>query len=341
MTPAGGRGARPLRSPRVLPRLVLDIRRSLPWYAFVVPPFGLFLLFVAYPTYESFRLSLFRQVGQGQEFAGLYQYTRLAGNDVFMGALTNTALLGLVFLAIVIPLATVVASLINSLDRFATPLKVVYFLPQITSSVAVAIVFNYIFQPDWGLLNTFLRSTGVDPLPLWLADPGYTLTGSRAAVTILAVWMGLGYFVLILLAGLQTIPTELYDAASIDGASHLQSWRYITLPSLRPTFVFLLMTGTIDAMARFGDLWTLGGPGGSPARSLQSVVMFMYQTAFEGGDLNLAAATAVIFFLVALGITLIGFRALLAREFVSRRRGALPLPLDTAEAPALGPEPGR
>jgi multiple sugar transport system permease protein len=163
--------------------------------------------------------------------------------------------------------------------------------------------------------------------------------------------MGLGYFVLILLAGLQTIPTELYDAASIDGASLLQSWRYITLPSLRPTFIFLIITGTVDAMARFGDLWTLGGPGGSPARSLQSVVMFMYQTAFEGGDLNLAAATAVVFFLIALGFTLIGFRALLAREFASRRRGALPLPIAsaamppaetaTAELPTPGLEPGR
>lgn len=341
MRPSEGRGPGWLHSPRALAGLLSDIRRSLPWYGFVLPPFALFLLFVAYPTFESFRLSLFRQVGQGQEFAGLYQYTRLAGNDVFLGALANTALLGLVFLAIVIPLAAVVASLINSLDRFATPLKVVYFLPQITSSVAVAIVFNYVFQPDWGLLNTFLRSAGVDPLPLWLADPGYTLTGSRAAVTILAVWMGLGYFVLILLAGLQTIPTELYDAASIDGANHLQSWRYITLPSLRPTFIFLLMTGTVDAMARFGDLWTLGGPGGSPARSLQSVVMFMYQTGFEGGDLNLAAATAVVFFLIALSITVIGFRALLAREFTSRRRGRLPLQLKSPEAATLETDAAR
>ena len=107
------------------------------------------------------------------------------------------------------------------------------------------------------------------------------LTGSRAAVTILAVWTGLGYFVIIILAGLQTVPRELYDAAAVDGAGPVQSWRHITLPGLRPILIFLVMTGIIDAMARFSDLWTLGGPNGTPARSLQSIVMFMYQTAFE------------------------------------------------------------
>jgi ABC-type glycerol-3-phosphate transport system permease component len=116
------------------------------------------------------------------------------------------------------------------------------------------------------------------------------------------VFVGLGYFMLILLAGLQTIPTELYDAAAIDGAGHFQAWRYITLPSLRPTFAFLLITGIVDAMARFSDLWTLGGPGGTPARSLQSVVMYMYQTAFEGGDMNYASAIAVVFFAIVLAI---------------------------------------
>jgi multiple sugar transport system permease protein len=299
------------------------LRRNLHWYAFVLPPFALFLLFIVYPTLQAFRLSLFRQVGGAQEFAGLYQYGRLAGDRVFLAAILNTVLLGVAFLAIVIPLAVVLASLINSLSRRSTIFKVTYFLPQVTSAVALAVVFNYVFQPDWGMLNTLLRAAGVDQVPLWLADPRLNFTGSRAGVTILAVYIGLGYFMLILLAGLQTISVELYDAAAIDGASHLQSWRYITLPSLRPTFIFLVMTGSVDAMARFADLWTLGGPGGAPARSLQTVVMYMYQAAFVGADFNLAAAIAVVFFLIVLAITLVTFRALLAREF--RREPTLPL----------------
>jgi len=295
----------------------------------VLPPFAIFLLVVVYPTFQAFRLSLFRQVGGSQQFAGLYQYQRLANDQVFVNALLNTVILGVAFLAIVVPLATVLASLINSLHRYATPFKVIYFLPQVTSAVAVAVVFNYVFQPDWGMLNVLLRAGGVHDLPLWLADPRLDLTGSRAGATILAVFVGIGYFMLITLAGLQTIPTELYDAAAIDGASYFQAWRYVTLPSLRPTFVFLLLTGIIDAMARFSDLWTLGGPGGTPARSLQSIVMYMFQTAFTGGDMNYAAAIAVVFFAIVLAITVVGYRAFITGEIRRRGRRSVPLVVTT------------
>jgi multiple sugar transport system permease protein len=132
------------------------------------------------------------------------------------------------------------------------------------------------------------------------------------------VWVALGYYMLIFLAGLQAIPSELYDAAEVDGAGALQGWWYITLPSLRPTFIFLYITGSIDAMSRFSDLWTLGGPGGTPARSLQTIVMYMYQTAFEGSDFNLASAAAVILFAIVLILTLINFRSFLHRDFVSQ-----------------------
>jgi ABC-type sugar transport system permease subunit len=165
------------------------------------------------------------------------------------------------------------------------------------------------------LLNNALRQVGVDPLPLWLADPTYSLTGSRAAATILAVYVALGYYMLVTLAGLQAIPTELYDAAVVDGANFWQSWWYITIPNLRPTFIFLIITGAIEALSRFGDLYTLGGPGGSPARSLQTIVMYLYQTAFESNDFNLASAIAVILFLIMLSVTIFNFRALLQREF--------------------------
>jgi multiple sugar transport system permease protein len=323
---AVGAGGGEIRRPRRSFPSAAKVRGWLPWYAFVLPPFALFLLFVIYPTLQAFRLSFFRQVGAAQQFSGLYQYQRLVNDHVFVNALLNTALLGVAFLLIVVPLATVLASLLNSLRRFSTPFKVIYFLPQVTSAVAVAVVFNYVFQPDWGMFNALLRSAGVQDLPLWLADPRYDLTGSRAGATILAVFVGLGYFMLITLAGLQTIPTELYDAAAIDGAGHFQAWRYVTLPSLRPTFVFLLITGIVDAMARFSDLWTLGGPSGTPARSLQSIVMYMYQVAFDGGDMNYASAIAVVFFAIVLAITLVSFRTLVLNEFRRRRMAALAAP---------------
>ena len=179
-------------------------------------------------------------------------------------------------------------------------------------------VFSYVFQPNWGLVNGLLRQVGVSPLPLWLAEPRYVLTGSRAAATILAVWVALGYYMLIFQAGLQAVPAELYDAARVDGAGPLQTWWFITLPSLRPTFIFLYITGTIDAMSRFSDLWMLGGPAGTPARSLQTIVMYVYQTAFESNDFNLASAAAVILFVIVLLLTMLNFRSFLQREFTQR-----------------------
>jgi multiple sugar transport system permease protein len=295
-------------------------RGTLVWYSFVVPPLLLILIFIGYPTVLAFQQSVYSEVPGGDDvFVGTYHFQRLFESNVFWGAVLNTVLLGVAFLVIIIPLATIFASMLNRLRRGSTPLKVIYFLPQLTSSVAVAIMFNYVFQPDWGLLNGTLRALGVTNLPLWLAEPRYSLTGSRAAVTVLAVWAGLGYFIIVILAGLQSIQRDLYDAAAIDGASPIQSWWYITLPSLRPTFIFLIMTGSIDALSRFADLWTLGGPGGAPARSLQSIVMFMFQQGFESMDFSLSAATAVVFFLIVLLITGIAFWGFLRREFKAVR----------------------
>jgi len=298
--------------------MIKQLRKSFVWYIFIAPTFILFGLFVVYPTLETFRLSFFREVATQQELVGLAHYVRLLTNQVFLNALLNTAFLGILFLILVIPISLVLASLLNNLRVGPNLFKVIYFLPQVTSTVAVALIFGYVFQPNWGLINGALRAIGVSPLPLWLADPKLILTGSRSAVTLLAVWVGLGYYMLILLAGLQAIPTDLYDAAVVDGAGPLQTWWYITIPSLRPSFIFLFITGTIDAMSRFSDLWMLGGPGGTPARSLQTIVMFIYQTAFESNDFNLASAAAVILFLIVLGLTLINFRTFLQQEFSHR-----------------------
>jgi multiple sugar transport system permease protein len=298
--------------------MLRQLRKSLIWYAFIAPTFVLFGLFVAYPTFETFRLSFFREVATRQEFVGALHYMRLLTNQVFLASLVNTAFLGILFLIIIVPLSLVMASLLNNLRVWPNFFKAIYFLPQITSTVAVALVFSYVFQPNWGLVNGILREIGVSPLPLWLAEPRYVLTGSRAAATILAVWVALGYYMLIFQAGLQAVPAELYDAARVDGAGPLQTWWFITLPSLRPTFIFLYITGTIDAMSRFSDLWMLGGPAGTPARSLQTIVMYVYQTAFESNDFNLASAAAVILFIIVLLLTMLNFRSFLQREFTQR-----------------------
>jgi multiple sugar transport system permease protein len=295
--------------------MVRQLRKSLVWYVFIAPTFIIYILFIAYPTLQTFRLSVFQEVATHQEFVGALQYMRLLTTDVFYTALLNTLGLGVAFLVVAVPLSLVLATLLNQLRVAPNLFKTIYFLPQITSTVAIALIFSYVFNPSWGLVNGTLHALGVQTLPLWLAEPRVTLTGSRALATIMAVWTALGYEMLIFLAGLQAVPVELYDAAVVDGGGALQLWWYITIPSLRPTIVFILLTGSIDAMSRFSDLWTLGGPSGSPARSLQTVVMYMYQTAFEGSDFNLASAIAVVMFVIVLLLTLVNFRLFLRREF--------------------------
>jgi multiple sugar transport system permease protein len=296
---------------------MLRLRKYLVWYTFVAPTFILFALFIAYPTFETFRLSFYQEVATQQQFVGALHFVQLLSSDIFIGALFNTAILGMAFLVLIIPISLIFASLINTLQIWPNLFKVVYFLPQITSTVAVALIFSYVYQPNWGLINGFLHGLGVQQLPLWLAEPRWVPTGSRAAVTLMAVWVGLGYYILVFLAGLQAIPAELYDAAKVDGAGSLQQWWHITVPSLRPSFVFLILTGTIDGMSRFSDLWMMGGPGGAPARSLQTIVMFIYQTAFENNNFNLASAASVIFFGVVLVLTLINFQTFLRHEFTN------------------------
>jgi multiple sugar transport system permease protein len=295
--------------------MLRQLRKSLVWYIFIAPTFVIYAMFVAYPTLQTFRLSVFQEVATRQQFVGATQYLRLLATDVFYTSLLNTVGLGIAFLVLVVPLSLVLASLLNQLRVAPNLFKTIYFLPQITSTVAVALIFSYVFQPSWGLVNGALRALGVSMLPLWLAEPRVGFTGSRALATIMAVWTALGYEMLIFLAGLQAVPAELHDAAVVDGAGPLQVWWYITVPSLRPTVIFVVLTGTIDAMSRFADLWTLGGPSGSPARSLQTVVMYMYQTAFEGSDFNLASAIAVVMFVIVLAVTLVNFRFFLRREF--------------------------
>jgi multiple sugar transport system permease protein len=294
------------------------LRKEFIWYVFIAPTFLMFGLFIAYPTFETFQLSFFREVATKQVAVGFLHYGRLLTSQIFLNSLLNTALLGAAFMLLAIPLSLILATFINNLRVGANLFKVIYFLPQVTSTIAVALIFSYVFQPNFGLVNGALRALGVQNLPLWLADPRLDLTGSRAAATILAVWVALGYYMLIFLSGLQAIPGEYYDAAVVDGASPLQTWWYITIPSLKPTFIFLLITGTIDALSRFSDLWMLGGPGGTPARSLQTIVMYIYQTAFESNDFNLASAATVILFFVTLLVTLFNFRATLSKEFSQR-----------------------
>jgi ABC-type sugar transport system permease subunit len=145
---------------------------------------------------------------------------------------------------------------------------------------------------------------------LWLNHP----STSKLVVVFFALWHGLGYTVLICLSGLKAISHDLYEAAAIDGAGPWRQWWHITLPNMRPIFIFLIMTGSIGALKRFQDVYTLGGAAGAPARSIQTVVGYVFEQAFGIFQFGAASAAAYLLFLVILGVTLVNYRLFLRKE---------------------------
>lgn len=298
----------------ILALLVLGrkaVRRNLSWYLFLLPSLAAMVVFLAYPIAESLRLSLFRSNGFTEAFAGLDNFKFVAADPNFLNALYNTAYIALFNLALGIPIGFILASLINSQKKAQAAFKMLYFMPMVTSVIASAVLFKYLFAPDIGLVNFVLRHFGLpaDNL-LWLASPAT----SKFVVILFALWHGTGYTVLICLSGLQSVPDQLYEAASIDGCSGFQKWRHITLPNMRPTFVFLFMTGCIGALKRFEDVFTFGGMLGMPARSMQTVVAYIFEQAFGAFNFGAASAAAYLLFALILAITVVNYRAMLHKE---------------------------
>ena len=194
------------------------------------------------------------------------------------------------------------ALLINSrLVRFKALFRVVYFLPVMTALVAVAVVWRYIYHPRYGLLNYALSLAGIPPLD-WLGDPWLAMP----ALILMAVWKNFGYNMIIFIAGLQTIPEQIYDSARIDGANRLQQLRYVTLPMLAPTFLFVGILTMIGSFQLFAEpyVMTQGGPGDATL----SVVLLMYEHGFRWWNLGYAAAIAFLLFAIMLAGTVVQLR---------------------------------
>jgi ABC-type sugar transport system permease subunit len=181
--------------------------------------------------------------------------------------------------------------------------KVLFFLPHVTSIVAAAMVFSFVLHPEMGMLNFVLDKLGL-PTSTWLAEP----TSAKWGVILLGVWHSLGFIVIICLANLQAISSELYEAAEIDGASGFQQWLFITIPNMGGTFAFLVVTGWIGAMQRFSDVFVIGGPGGSPNRSLQTMVGYIYERGFTGFEFGIASAATYVLFVIILLFTLVNLK---------------------------------
>lgn len=235
-------------------------------------------------------------------FVGLGNYQDLLKSSLFWTALRNTLYYVLVGAPLSVAISLLAAVLLNSPRlRFRAFFRTVYFAPVVTTLVAVAIVWRYLYHPRYGLLNHMLGWVGIEPID-WLGDPHW----SMPAIILLTIWKNFGYNMLIFLAGLQTIPEELYEAASIDGAGPWRRFFHITFPSLGPVFLFVAVTTMIGYFQLFAEPYVM--TQGGPLRSTTSLVLLMYEEGFRWWRMGVASSIAVMLFLLTLGGTLLQLR---------------------------------
>ena len=287
------------------------VRSAMVAYSFIAPNFIGFAVFTLGPIVFAFVLAFMRWDGSNpMQFVGLANFWRLFTDRVFQAAFWNT----IIYTGFTVPLTLVcalgLAILLNQKIFGRDFFRTVAFFPYVASLVAVAVVWNMIFNPDFGPVNMVLYTLGVDPkdLPKWAADRHWAMV----TVIMFSVWKYMGYFMVIYLAGLQGISPELYEAANIDGASAWQKFWYITLPQLAPTTFFVSVMLTIQSFKVFDQVYmiTQGGPG----TSTLMLVYHIYNEAFVSWDLGYSSMVALVLFLLVLAITIVQFRWTRDRE---------------------------
>ena len=262
-------------------------------YAFISPFYILFAFFFMAPSLIALVLSLFRWDGiNDPRFVLARNYGRLISDKVFAQAATNTAIYAIASLLIVLPLALVLAVLLNAKSlRFSNVWRAMYFTPVVTSTVAITLVFQILYNQETGMLNAPLIYLGLEPI-YWLGDRSWI----KVAIIILIAWRSTGLLTIYFLAGLQSIPEELYEAASIDGASMLQKFFRITIPMLRPIILFVSIIVLLGSIQIFDEIHILTNGTGGPANASMSVVQYLYERGYTRLRLGFASAVGTVLF---------------------------------------------
>lgn len=272
-------------------------------YCFLAPALLVLGLFFFAPIVAAFALSLtdfdiyaFADRGNAR-VVGLANYQRLLTDPLFWQALGNTVYFVVVGGLLTVLLSLSTALLVSSkLARFPAIWRTAFFAPVVTTMVAVAIVWRYLYHTRYGMLNQALGWLGIGPID-WLGDTRW----SMLAIILLAVWKNFGYNMVIFVAGLQSIPEEMYDAARIDGAGTWHTFWHVKLPLLAPTFFFVGITTMIGYFQLFAEPYVM--TQGGPLHSTYSVVMYMYEEGFRWWNVGFASAIAFVLFVIVLGVT--------------------------------------
>ena len=272
-------------------------------YLFISPFYILFLIFGVYPVLFSLYLSFTEWKGLGPiKFVGLKNFELLFKDKVFWQSMTNGVILFFMYVPIMTFLALVLAVILNSKRvRGFRFFRTLIFIPYIMNIVAAGFTFRLMLNEKYGLVNAMLGTFNIPPVP-WLES----VWGGRVSLCLLVIWAWLGYNMVIMLAGLQTIPSELTEAALIDGASATQAFFYVTIPLMRPVILFSVVLSTMGSFNLFSEIYNL--TDGGPINATLTPVIVIFNQAFGNFRLGYASAMAYLYFIILFALTLVQFR---------------------------------
>jgi len=288
------------------PSLAERIFRERTAYLFLLPITLLYAIFSLYPIVQTFELSFFdaKIVEQGP-FVGLKNYRDILAAAKFHQALGNTILFTAGSTAVVLVVSLVLAVLVNiSWVRGKTLFKVVFFLPVVTSLVAVGYIWKWMMDPSYGLINVLLATVGIQPGPNWLSNPSLALW----SLVLVNIWKWVGYFLVIFTANLQAIDQSYYEAASIDGAGAWPQFLRITLPLLRTAILLTVILGIVNFLKAFALVFVM--TQGGPAGRTELMATYVYREAFGTGQLRFgfSAAASMVLFVMIMVFTMLANR---------------------------------
>ena len=279
------------------------MRRNMVGYSFIAPNFIGFAVFTMMPMLFSFGLSFCEwDSSHPIQFVGLQNFIGLLSDDTFWISLKNTIYFTVGTVPLTIVLSLGMSLLINQKIKGQVLFRSIFFFPYVASLVAICVVWNLLFNPDMGPVNSLLAARGVKELPRWTASVKWALP----TVIGLTVWKGAGYYMIVYLAALQGISREIYEAAKVDGADAIRSFFSITLPLLTPTTFFVSTMLIISSFKVFDTIYIM--TGGGPGRATNVLVYYIYNTAFVKFKFGYASAISMVLFVLVLGITLVQFR---------------------------------
>lgn len=267
----------------------------------ILPVFIGLLIFYIIPFFQNIFYSFTDLNSFGKwQFVGISNYQKILADEKFISAVKNTLIYTVFTVPLILIISMFIASLLNSKIKGIGIYRTLYFLPAVTMPAATAMIWKWLFNGQYGLVNQLFMKIGLAP-QAWVADPQY----ARMSLIIVGVWMGLGMNIIYFLAGMQAIPKQYYEAAKLDGANAWTTFWKITLPSLKPTIFFVLVTSVIGAFQVFDIIFLM-----IPAKSLaldttRSIVYIFYQYAVEFGQKGYGAAVATILFVMILIVTIL------------------------------------